>query len=75
MQSTLNQGLCGFNFTVIFLIILVAFILILIIVRLRCHIENLSIEDTLMLDVINVRQFVIILSKLCNYQYLFFITV
>ena len=37
---TLNQRLCGFNFAIIFLIILVAFVLILFIVRLHCHIEN-----------------------------------
>ena len=41
---TLNQRLCGFNFVVIFLIISVEFVLILIIVHLRCHIENPSIE-------------------------------
>ena len=37
---TLNQRLCGFNCVVIFLIILVAFVLIVIIVRLHCHIEH-----------------------------------
>ena len=45
-EVPLNQTLCGFNFIVIFLIILVAYIWILVILRLRCHIENPSIEDT-----------------------------
>ena len=45
-EVALNQALCGFNFVVIFLVILVAYVWILVILHLRCHIENPSIEDT-----------------------------
>ena len=45
-EITLNQSLCGFNFVVIFLIMLLAYVWILIILHLHCHIENPSIEDT-----------------------------
>ena len=38
---------CGLNIVVIFMIILLALVLKHIIVRLHCHIENLSIEDML----------------------------
>ena len=42
----MNLRLCGFNFAVICLIILVALVLIRITLHLGCHIENPSIKDT-----------------------------
>ena len=49
----MNLRLCGFNFAVIRLIILVSLVFIRITAYLRCHIENPSIEDTALRGIID----------------------